>query len=191
MSIVAIDDQQMPIGIAAVDVAGPPAFYPVRLRDRLIRDRIERKTPLGAVVHAVAFTEILKLHGLLRHVAADDDVREAVDVDTAGRGGAAEVGVQAARRPDEGDERRRPRINGRRRNIEIPPVVRWEKRQRRRQRPIQRSRLRDQRRAECNGETGGGGEMATTSRSKHTVESARSAPPRAGGTMSNARPPTG
>ena len=96
MAVVAIDDQQVAVAVAAqIDVARLAALDPVRLRDGLVRNRIEREALIGRVIHAVALVGVVELDGLLRLRAVDDDVREAVDLDAARRRFAAEVGMQA------------------------------------------------------------------------------------------------
>src|ERR1043166_2679836 len=55
----AIDDEKMPILLAAlVDVARRAAFDPVRLADRLGRNRIERKALTGLVAEAAGFVPV-------------------------------------------------------------------------------------------------------------------------------------
>ena len=53
MAIVAIEDQHVAIAAGAA-VARIPAFNPVRLRDRFIRNGIERKAAIGQVIDTVA-----------------------------------------------------------------------------------------------------------------------------------------
>ncbi len=75
--VVAVDDDQVAIGLAAkVDVGRRPAFDPMRLGGRLHRNRIERVTPAGCVVDAVAFTPIQERHADLWLGAVNHDVQE-------------------------------------------------------------------------------------------------------------------
>ena len=79
MPVDRIDDQHMPIAAAAeVDVAGFAALDPVRLRNGLDRNRVERIADAGRMIDAVAFIGVLKVTALLATLASTTDVREAV-----------------------------------------------------------------------------------------------------------------
>ena len=81
-AVVPVDDQHVAVLVGrVVDVAGIAALDPVRLRDRLVGNRVEGKGRLRRVVDAVALRRLHELHRLLRLVAVHDDVREAVDAD--------------------------------------------------------------------------------------------------------------
>ena len=155
MPVVAVDDDQVAIGLAAkVDVGRRPAFNPMRLGGRLHRNRIERVTPAGCVVDAVAFTPIQERHADLWLGAVNHDVREAVRVDAARGNVAAEVGMQApaAAVVDERHESRRACVDRRGGDLGVPPIIGGEERKRARENA---ARLR--RRKGCRGKGAGEG----------------------------------
>ena len=123
----------MPIAAGPeIDVAGLAAFDPVRLCDRLVGDRVKRKAPVRRVVHAVALVRVVELNCLLRERAVDDGVGESVDLNAVGRDVAAEVRMHVARRSvvDERHVARRCCVDRRGRDVEVPPIIRGEERQR-------------------------------------------------------------
>src|SRR5205814_9347557 len=84
ISIRPIDDEQMAVARGSqIDVAGVAAFNPVRLRNRLARNRIEGKAGIRRVIDAVALVGVIELDRLLRQGAVDDGVRESVDLNAA------------------------------------------------------------------------------------------------------------
>ena len=60
MPVVAIDDQHVAIA-AGRAAARRAAFDPVRLRDRFVGNRIERKALAGRVIDAVALVAVVEL----------------------------------------------------------------------------------------------------------------------------------
>ena len=152
-----------------VALPGLAAFDPVVLRDRLVRDRIERQAGVRPVVDAVALVPVLERDGLLRLIARNDAVREPVDRDRAVV--AAEIGMRA-RDPagaQERDVRRRVRVERRGGDVEVPPVGLREERQRRRHGPAERGRGRAER------DQRGGGEEE-----EEPGSGSRCSPPRGG-----------
>jgi hypothetical protein len=93
MSALAIDHQEVTVAARAqIDVARLPALDPVRLRDRLVGDRVEGDAAVGGVIDAVALVSVLKLDGSQRHRAVDDGVWKSIHLRTARCDVAAEVG---------------------------------------------------------------------------------------------------
>ena len=115
-----------------IDVAGFAVFDPVRLCDRLVGNRVKGKAPVRRVVHAVAFVRVVELNCLLRERAVDYGVGKPVNLNAAGRDVAAEVRMHVARRSvvDERHVARRCCVDRRGRDVEVPPIIRGEERQR-------------------------------------------------------------
>src|SRR5438045_9505211 len=76
--VVFVDDVDVAIVRGAiVDVAGIATVSAMRLRDGVIRNRIERKGSIGGVIDAVALVGKVEDHSLLCLRTVDDDVRKA------------------------------------------------------------------------------------------------------------------
>ena len=108
---------------AQVDIARVPAFDPMRLSDRCVWNRVERDTAVGGVIDAVTLIRVLELHALQRRIAVDDGIRKTVYLRASRRHVTPEVRVQRFCGADEVDVSGRCRIDWRRGDIEIPPVV--------------------------------------------------------------------
>ncbi len=113
---IAIDDEQ--VAIAARPAARHSAFDEVRLRRRDRRNRISGLPAEAAVAFAAIRDEG---HRDARLTAADADIRDPVRR-------RSEVRMRRARAADEVDVGARLRIDGRVRDVEIPPVVGREER---------------------------------------------------------------
>ena len=140
--VVPLDDQHVAVAVDVAAVARVATFDPVVLGDGLVGNRVEGERGVAVlVVHAVALVGEVEVHRLERQLV-HDDVREADDVGRA-REDAAEVGMErAAVRAvvDEVDVGVRVAVHGPGADVPVPPVVRWEEGQLRRQRPVARGR---------------------------------------------------
>ena len=123
--VVPVHDEHVAVAVDAL-LPGVAALDPVRLRDGLVGDRVEREALPGRVVDAVALVGVLELHGLLRLAAVHDDVRDAVDLAAAPDRCPPKSGCSWRVGADEPDERRGRRVDRRRADVDVPPVVRRE-----------------------------------------------------------------
>ncbi len=140
--VVAIDDEHVPIAVRVEPRPGSPPSIQPRLRLRLLGNRIAGRTARRAGVALLAVVD--ERHRHERLAAGHDDVRDPVDGVWIGwiAGRAAPVGMQPACAADVIDERLAVRIDRRLADVEVPPVVGRQHRQRLRQGTAERNALR-------------------------------------------------
>ncbi len=78
-SVGPVHDQEMAVAATPqIEIAWLTALDPMSLRDRLVRDGIERHARAREVVHTVALIRVLKLDRRASITSVNDCVREAI-----------------------------------------------------------------------------------------------------------------
>ena len=123
---VAIDDEHVPVTVRVRIVSREAAFDPFLLRLRFLRNWITGRKARRAVV---ALVVVIECHGNER-LRGHDDPRYPIDRRIGISAVSAEVRMHSAGAADGVDERAAVRVDGRIRDVRVPPVRRREKRQR-------------------------------------------------------------